>query len=966
MKQHFYLVCIFLLIFVTSVFSQTPFFKQVIVNRESSSLGFNSICIDANRVIWLGSIEGLYKYNGIDYTGFYNAKNGSQEEATAVFADSRGVIWAGYKSGAIAYVTDSGLTNLSDKVMPTQSITSVFEDRKGTLWFTTSGDGVFYLINNIMYHIGTNEGLKDDYCYDIEEDDAGRIWIGTDQGITVLQKEGSVYKISPTVVDRELPDVIVRDLCKDKNGNIWLAMQDSGVCRYLIKNKKIEIPEWSINWKFGAVHNIYFNKNELWLGTENNGVFYYDMSSEGQLKNYKEYNNFTFKKVNEIISDKEENLWLAAGSGLIRSHGNWLAFLDNVGKEKLNFIHTVYCSGSNEIYLTSDQGLLRFTAEGKNLKEYIITPYKSLIDIVSIYEDECGYIWIGTMGAGLFRLNTLTGSINRINNPELNEASILAIDGVGNEIWLATFGGAFHCKVKGNCLTDKPDIEIKKLDKESKLGNFYIYTVFVDSRGRVWFGTEKKGLTCYYNGKYYNYSIADGIRNNTIYSITEDNKGAIWFSTPEEGICRFDGRTFRNYGRAEGLRELSVTSLRYISFDRILMVHNRGIDILHTSTGKIDYYGAENNLADINPDLNSITIDQSGKVWIGTEKGIVIYNPGLNINPAGATVLLNNVTLVGNARNQLNRHKFRYNQNSFIFGFSGIWYTDPTRINYQYMLQGYNTEWINTTDKQIVFPNLPPGNYEFKIRASLNKEFTINSTASYTFIIRRPVWKENWFVTTAILLIVVSVLFIIRNRDRRLKGIEALKKESIEYRFETLKSQVNPHFLFNSFNTLIAIIEKDKDVAIEYVEKLSDYFRNMIQHREKETIILGDEIEMVKTYYYLQKKRFGEHLKLEINLSEELLKNYKVPPLSLQLLIENAIKHNTVSKETPLIVELNQTGANEITVKNNINVKLNPEISTGIGLQNIINRYKILTHEKVLIYFDPKVFKVTIPLIKNI
>ncbi len=965
MKQHFYLVCIFLQVSVTTVLSQTPFFKQVIVNRESSSLGFNAICIDTNRVLWLGSIEGLYKYNGTDYTAFYNKKKGSQEEATAVFADSRGVIWAGYKSGAIAFVTDTGLTNLSGKVLPTQSITSVFEDSRGTIWFTTSGDGVFYWINNSLHHIGINEGLKDDYCYDAEEDDAGRIWIGTDQGITVLQKAGSGYKIATTFVDQELPDVIVRDLCKDKNGNIWIAMQDSGICRYMMKDKKIETPSWSINWKNGAILDIYFNKNELWLGTEENGVFYYDMIAQGRIKNYTEYGNFTFKKVNKIISDKEENLWFASNSGLIRSHGNWLTFLNNEGKEKLNYVHTIYCTGSNDIYMTSDQGLLRFNADGKNLKKYIVTPIKNLIDIVSLYEDECGHIWIGTMGAGLFRLNSLTGVIKRINNADLNEASILSIDGIGDEIWLATFGGAFHCKIQNPCLSDNPEIEIKKLDKEPTLGNFYIYTVFVDSRARVWFGTEKKGLTCFYKDKYYNYSIADGLRSNTVYSITEDNKGALWFSTPEEGICRFDGRKFRNYGKAEGLRELTVTSLRYVSFDRILMVHNRGLDILHTSTGKIDYYGAENNLDDINPDLNSITTDQSGKVWIGTEKGIVIYDPGLNINPAGAAVLLNNVTLVGSVRNQLNRRAFRYNQNSFIFEFSGIWFTDPARINYQYMLEGYNTEWINTSDKQVVFPNLPPGKYEFRIRASLSKDFTINSSTAYKFILNKPVWKENWFITTAILLIVVSVLIIIRNRDIRLKGIEALKKESIEYRFETLKSQVNPHFLFNSFNTLIAIIEKDKDIAIEYVEKLSDYFRNMIQHREKETIVLGDEIEMVRTYYYLQKKRFGEHLKLEINLSQELLRNYRVPPLSLQLLIENAIKHNTVSKDTPLTVELNQTGKNEITVKNNINVKLTPEISTGIGLQNIINRYKILTQEKVIIYFDPKVFTITIPLIKN-
>lgn len=965
MKQKFYRLCLlYIMMQVASAHAQSPFFKQVIVNRENLNLGFNSISIDTNRILWLASPEGLLKYNGADYSSFTLKSSAAiPDEATAVFTDSKGIVWAGYSSGAIAFVTDSGLTALPTELKPKEKITSVFEDHNGVIWFTTGGDGVYILTGKKLQHFGMNEGLEDDYCYSVEEDNTGRIWIGTDQGITLLVKEGAVYKVSPLNFNKQLPDVIVRDLTKDKSGNIWIGLQDSGVCRYNLQEKKIEMMQWSKNWNHGPVLDIYFNKNELWLGTEGSGVFYLDMATSSSLINYSGYGEFTFNDIRKVISDPEENLWMASGTGLIRSHSHWLTFINSIGKQKIDYVHTVYCSGSNDIYLTPDQGLLRFNTKGGNIRHYTITPSASLIDIVSLYEDECGYLWVGTMGGGLFRLNTTTGAVQRISNPDLDEASILSIAGNGDEVWLATFGGAFHCKIKGSCLTDKPDVEITKLDTEPTLGNFYIYTVFVDSRNRVWFGTDKKGLTCYTKGKYFNYSTEQGLRSNTVYSITEDNKGAIWFSTPNEGICRFDGRTFHNYGKTEGLRELTVTAVRYVSFDRIVMVHKKGIDILHTSTGKIDFYGAENNLSEINPDLNSIAVDQSGSVWIGTEKGIVIYNPILNINPAGPEVVLSNVTIVGNKRNQLPNHEFAYNQNSFVFDFTGIWYTDPARINYQYMLEGYNSNWISTSDKQVVFPNLPPGKYQFKVRASLSPSFTVSTTTEYSFLIRKPIWKENWFVTLAVLIIILTGIIIIRNRDRRLKGIEALKKESVEYRFETLKSQVNPHFLFNSFNTLIAIIEKDKDIAIEYVEKLSDYFRNMIQHREKETIMLRDEMEMVRTYYYLQKKRFGEHLQLHINLSEELLDSGKVPPLSLQLLIENAIKHNAVSKETPLTVEVFEAGDNAITVKNNINVKMTPEISTGIGLQNIINRYKILSTEKVLIYYDKDYFSITIPLI---
>ena len=128
--------------------------------------------------------------------------------------------------------------------------------------------------------------------------------------------------------------------------------------------------------------------------------------------------------------------------------------------------------------------------------------------------------------------------------------------------------------------------------------------------------------------------------------------------------------------------------------------------------------------------------------------------------------------------------------------------------------------------------------------------------------------------------------------------------------------------------------------------------------------MLGDEIEMVNTYYYLQRKRFGNYLELDVRLKEDVLKNFKVPPLSLQLLIENAVKHNMVSRETPLKVEIFQSGEESITVRNNINVKLNKEVSTGIGLMNITSRYRILSKGQVLIFSDHSYFAVTVPLIK--
>ena len=213
-----------------------------------------------------------------------------------------------------------------------------------------------------------------------------------------------------------------------------------------------------------------------------------------------------------------------------------------------------------------------------------------------------------------------------------------------------------------------------------------------------------------------------------------------------------------------------------------------------------------------------------------------------------------------------------------------------------------------------------------------------------------------------IVLLASGMFIYIKRRDNHLRKFEALKKEKIEFQFETLKNQVNPHFLFNSFNTLISIIETDKKIAVEYVERLSAFFRSILNYRDKDLISLEEELALASDYFFLQQKRFGASLMMNVHIQNHLL-YHRVPPLALQLLLENAIKHNAVSKETPLLITI-ATENNMLLVKNNLNPKRNLEASTGTGLSNIANRYKLLSNEEVRLEKTLTEFIVSLPLIK--
>ncbi len=196
------------------------------------------------------------------------------------------------------------------------------------------------------------------------------------------------------------------------------------------------------------------------------------------------------------------------------------------------------------------------------------------------------------------------------------------------------------------------------------------------------------------------------------------------------------------------------------------------------------------------------------------------------------------------------------------------------------------------------------------------------------------------------------------------KRSQELEKESLLSQFETLKNQVNPHFLFNSFNTLITLIEEDKESAVEYVQKLSDFFRTILQLRDKSVISISEELELINTYIYLQKKRYGDNLIMNTSIPDVFLTK-GVAPLTLQMLVENAIKHNIIATGRPLIIDISVNENNYIIVKNNVQKRIEEEPSAGLGLHNIKNRYKFLSDKEVEVMISANNFIVSIPMLEE-
>jgi len=217
-------------------------------------------------------------------------------------------------------------------------------------------------------------------------------------------------------------------------------------------------------------------------------------------------------------------------------------------------------------------------------------------------------------------------------------------------------------------------------------------------------------------------------------------------------------------------------------------------------------------------------------------------------------------------------------------------------------------------------------------------------------------------VPTLLVYLVYEAVYFFEAWKQNVRQTESLARESVQSQLEVLKNQLDPHFLFNSMNTLAALIDEENIDAQQYLERLSDVYRYVLVSRSKNTVPLEEEIAFVNAYVYLNKIRFRENLQVETILSPTAGQQY-ITPLSLQMLIENAIKHNVVSKDNPLKIRIQQEGNDYLVVENNIQEKTILEKSTRVGLQNIINRYSLLTDRQVEIIRSGGLFTVRIPLL---
>lgn len=795
---------IFSLLLFIGLQAQSPHFHQIELLRKNEAVQINVIYPDQTGYIWVGTNKGLFRFDGIQSTQFKKENGLSDENITSITEDSVGRIWCGHKNGTISIVEHIKVSAFQpSEGSATGLVSDILFDQSGVLWFSTNNDGLYYYVNERLYRIDEQEGLPDLFLYDLEEDNHGNIWAATDAGIAICKLQGAKLSIEVIADHNGLPDNIIHKIRQDEDGTFWLGTEDAGIIHYYPSEKKFEIQD---NIPLLPVNDFIVEENNIWIATQRPGILLYSKDSK-TLSTF----DAELPIVDALARDAEGNIWYGSREGLFQSYGNHLSFLD-LRKDMLkNNVFALVTDLENNLWFSSEEGLfLRAWENGKySIKKYLKgTPYEKWF-IISLYADHEGFIWAGSYGQGLLRINLKTGATRHFLK-EIRNGNILNITGKDRTVWIATLGGITKIE------WEKDSYEIENIGSQEGLATDYIYQVFMDSRERVWLATDGKGVDMMDEKGIHHFS--QSLNSKVVYGFAEDHLKQIWANVQNDGLHLIEGGKEFQSDSTLGFRHQEISCLIRTQSGNLLMMNDFGLEFFDVQKKQRHYLGTERDFEERHPNLNAVARDTAGNIYFGTEGGIVIYHGGIRNLPVSPAPHIENLKVANQTVELKDELVFDYQENNITFNYLGFWYQNPGAVTFQYQLENYDHEWIKSRDRTATYSNLPPGDYTFKLKASNDELFSSEQIASVHFIIQPPFWKRIWFYVLCFVLAGAGVYGFIHYREKKLLADKHELEEKVKERTaEILKMN---HEIRHQAEEIKAINDNLEKLVLERTKEL--------------------------------------------------------------------------------------------------------------------------------------------------
>jgi ligand-binding sensor domain-containing protein len=746
---------------LTEAFGQSPYFQQYFLLRKNDAVQVESILKDRKGFMWIGTNKGLFRFDGVNIRRFTTVDSLAIDHVTALAQDSLDRIWIGHKNGQFSVMENDAIHRMTfPEGDATQEISDILFARDGTMWFSTLNDGLYYYHEH-LYRLDEADGMPDIFVYDLEEAPGGSIWAGTDRGVALVSRNDKKASIKVLGYKTGFPDNIIKKIIRDDEGTMWLATEDAGIFSFDPVTNKITSLTKS-PWSGGGIVDFLKLDKQFWIATSTASVAVYDQT-DGQLNLYTPVPGLT---PTALFADEEGSVWVGARNGLFRSMGRNVRFIDEAQD-----VVAITVDKDNNIWYSNDLGLFKRSTDKDGrakVDRSFVAGTATGNKIISLYTDSIGNVWCGFYGNGVVVLNPKTGFVRQIRK-ELANGSILSISGKGSKVWLSTLSGATLVDLKNN-------FSVTNYDRSKGLDCDYVYQVFVDSKGRTWFASDREGVAMLDESGFH--KMLGALVAKAVYGFAEDASGEIWVNVQDDGLYKFDGLQFQP---GQALKNINVNCLSSDSNGNLVAVHDLGIEVFNPEANSIRHLDNEIGFGDRKPNLNSVAKDAYGGIYFGTDNGIVIYGEA-SASQAKPKVSIDKFRIFNRYKDWSGGLQLAHDENNVTITFIGFWYQDPQGISFQYKLDDYDVDWITTSDRAAVFSSLPPGSYTFRVRASANGSFEYAFEDSVSFEIRPPFWKTITFYLFSVAAIATMAYLYIRARERNLMSEKIELEEKVAER----------------------------------------------------------------------------------------------------------------------------------------------------------------------------------------
>ncbi len=866
----------------------------------------------------------------------YTPKEGlAQSQVRSIAQDTDGYLWFGTLGGVSRFDGHSFINYALQEGLPDAQVNAVLCARDGTVWLGVGG--------SLMTFRGKRTSIlelpgeaRDARIFCLAETADGDILIGTD-GSGLFRAHGN--DIAPLAGFPSDTASTVRALLAAPGGEVIIGTR-SGAYRW--KDGRCDFiplgdgPESISTLAHGT-------DGTIWFGTFGQGL--YGLRADGSLREYDQANGLLEYGVRALLVDARGRLWIGSKFGVNTLDGDRLrSYTIHQGLPNDN-IWCLFQDRDGGIWLGTDgAGVLRYA--GDRFVTWTVSDALCSDLIMTMCADARGDLWLGTYGNGVCRLDNMALLTTQDGLP--NNTVWCSVAEPDGSLWFGTTGGLVHVR---NGI-------VQPLDSARGLGDVRVLALHRDTDGTLWCGTREGlailppsgptrvvardektllrsvraivqagdwhllatdlGVVRMREGHTERWTTADGLCDNTVQCLLVDAGQRVWIGT-SNGLSCHDGQRLTNFRLGADFGSNFIDLLLTDAEGAIWAGTNNGLfrflpDSLLANVADKDHFTAVDGIRGTECNLNAGFRDGSGRLFFGTNAGLVMHDPArgpaalpnveLTTRITGLRSFMQATDWTGQCDSVNGRTglpvglDLGYRKNHLTFDYTAVALADAERIRFQYRLLGFDTDWLPPTDARFAsYSNLPQGDYTFQVRASRNG-YRWGAPANFGFHIDPPFWLRWWFFILC-LLGVGSIAFVVmrfrsirRARQEKTRQL-MLRSRMLQLEQQALNANMNRHFIFNALNSIQFYINRqDRTAANRYLTSFAKLIRKNLDASRTDTTTLAEELERLDLYLVLEHMRFKDKFRYTIEIDPVVdTHRIELPAMMLQPYVENSIWH---------------------------------------------------------------------------